>query len=118
MTSFLCDLMGAESLETRMCVVQALCDILNGIPLRTSLPEWLVTDTTPFSVASDGTLKEETILGKYSILLTESMNAIDTLLTVACCVYVLMFGTSRREERGSKRDSEIKGSPATDWSLG
>ncbi|KAK2951099.1 hypothetical protein BLNAU_13942 [Blattamonas nauphoetae] len=84
MTSFLCGLMGAESLETRLCVLQVLYDALDGLRLGTLLPEWLFTETTPFSVNSDGTLKEETLLGKCSILLTESMNAIDTLLTDVC----------------------------------
>ncbi|KAK2951088.1 hypothetical protein BLNAU_13931 [Blattamonas nauphoetae] len=84
MTSFLCDLMGAESLETRLCVLQVLYEALYGLRLDPSLPGWLFTETTPFSVNSDGTLKEETLLGKLSFLLTESMNAIDTLLADVC----------------------------------
>ncbi|KAK2957381.1 hypothetical protein BLNAU_7759 [Blattamonas nauphoetae] len=83
-TLLLCDLMGAESLETRQCVMRALSDTLDGFRLDYSVPEWLVRETTPFSVNSDGTLKEETLLGKLSILLTESMNAIDTLLDDVC----------------------------------
>ncbi|KAK2951095.1 hypothetical protein BLNAU_13938 [Blattamonas nauphoetae] len=82
--TLLCGLMGAESLETRQCVLLALCGNLDGFRLGTPLPEWFVSETTPFSVNSDGTLKGETLLGKCSILLTESMNAIDTLLDDVC----------------------------------
>ncbi|KAK2948632.1 hypothetical protein BLNAU_16451 [Blattamonas nauphoetae] len=82
--SFLCGLMGAESLETRQCVLQALYDCLDGIFYDSPLPKWLVTETTPFSVKSDGTLKNETLLRKLLILLAESMEAIDTLLPDVC----------------------------------
>ncbi|KAK2952656.1 hypothetical protein BLNAU_12305 [Blattamonas nauphoetae] len=83
-TSFLCRLMGAESLETRPCVLRAVCRNLEGVRFANPPLEWPVTETTPFSVNSDGTLKEETLLGKCSILLTESMETIETLLTDIC----------------------------------
>ncbi|KAK2955944.1 hypothetical protein BLNAU_9104 [Blattamonas nauphoetae] len=82
--SFLCHLMGAESLETRQCVLQALYDCFDGFSYDLPLPKWLVTDTTPFSVKSDGTLKDETLLRQLLILLAESMEAIDTLLVDVC----------------------------------
>ncbi|KAK2948250.1 hypothetical protein BLNAU_16786 [Blattamonas nauphoetae] len=87
-TSFLCRLMGVESLETRLCVLQAVYRNLDGVRFKNPPLEWPVTETTLFSVNSDGTRKEETLLGKCSILLTESMKAIDTLLADLCDEYL------------------------------
>ncbi|KAK2960929.1 hypothetical protein BLNAU_4016 [Blattamonas nauphoetae] len=77
--SFLSSLLGVQSLETRKMVLTALDR--NLYKIRRLSVEWFGTDTTPFTVNSDGTLKEATIIERCSHLLTEAMLTIESLLT-------------------------------------
>ncbi|KAK2954505.1 hypothetical protein BLNAU_10525 [Blattamonas nauphoetae] len=77
-TSFLCTILGAQSLETRITTLSAIYRNLHTI--RNTSLGWLDVDTTPFTVTSDGTVLNKTFFDQCSILLTESMQAIESLL--------------------------------------
>ncbi|KAK2947823.1 hypothetical protein BLNAU_17243 [Blattamonas nauphoetae] len=77
-TLFLCTILGAQSLETKIAVLSSIYRNLH--PIRNASLGWLDVDAIPFTVSSDGTVQNKTFFEQCSILLTESMQAIESLL--------------------------------------